>query len=59
MHEEIVPTALQTLWKFDYETNIKALRELYEVAKREQWNAASDIPWESEIETDGDILDPR
>lgn len=41
--EEIV-TPLKTLWKFDYETNVKALRDLYEMAKKEQWNAASDIP---------------
>ncbi len=47
--EEIV-TSIKTVWKFDYETNIKALRDLYEVAKKEQWNAASDIPWE--LETD-------
>ena len=56
--EEIV-TQLRTLWKFDYEPKIKALRDLYEVAKKEQWNAASDVPWELEIDTSGDILDPR
>ena len=47
--EELV-TPLKTLWRFDYEPNVKALRDLYEVAKREQWNAASDVPWE--LETD-------
>jgi len=57
--EEIV-TPLTTLWKFDYESNIKALRSLYETAKKEQWNAATDIPWELEINKEGvgDILDP-
>ncbi len=55
--EELV-TQPKTLWKFDYETKIKALRELYEVAKKQQWNAATDIPWDLEIEAGGDILDP-
>ena len=44
LEEIVVP--IKTLWKFDYESNLKALRDLYEVAKKEQWNAATDIPWE-------------
>ncbi len=56
--EEIV-TEVKTLWRFDYEPKLKALRDLYEVAKREQWNAASDVPWKLEIDKSGDILDPR
>jgi hypothetical protein len=55
--EELV-TQLKTRWKFDYEPKIKALRDLYEVAKKQQWNAATDIPWELEIDPGGDILDP-
>ncbi|MCP4007683.1 MAG: ferritin-like domain-containing protein [bacterium] len=47
--EEII-TPLKTLWKFDYESNVKALHDLYEVAKKEQWNATTDIPWD--LETD-------
>ena len=55
--EELV-TQLKTHWKFDYDPKIKALRDLYEVAKKQQWNAATDIPWDLEIEPGGDILDP-
>ncbi len=55
--EEIV-TPIKTLWRFDYESNVKALRDLYEVAKKQQWNAATDVPWDLEIEEGGDILDP-
>ena len=55
--EEIV-TQLTTHWKFDYEPKIKALRDLYEVAKKQQWNAATDISWDLEIDPDGNILDP-
>jgi hypothetical protein len=47
--EEIV-TPLKTIWRFDYETHMKALKDLYEIAKKEQWNAATDIPWD--LETD-------
>jgi hypothetical protein len=56
--EELV-TPLRTVWRFDYESKVRALRDLYEVAKREQWNAASDIPWDDGIAFDGEILDPR
>jgi len=56
---EELATTLTTVWKFDYETKIKALRDLYQVAKKEQWNAATDIPWQLEIDPSGDILDPR
>lgn len=56
--EEIV-TTLKTLWRFDYEPKVKALRDLYEVAKREQWNASADIPWELETEKPGEVLAPR
>ncbi len=55
--EELV-TQVRTVWKFDYEPKIKALRDLYEIAKREQWNAATDVPWDLEIDKSGDILDP-
>ncbi len=55
--EEIV-TQLKTHWEFDYEPKIKALRDLYEVAKKQQWNAATDVPWNLEIDQSGDILDP-
>lgn len=47
---EDVVQAARPFWKFDYESNVKALRDLYEVAKKEQWNAAHDIPWH--LETD-------
>jgi hypothetical protein len=54
-----IVTELKTLWKFDYESNIKALRDLYELAKKQQWNAATDISWDLEIDKDCDILDPK
>ena len=60
MNFETIDTTVKALWRYDYDTNIQPLRDLYEVAKREQWNAATDIPWE--IETDpaqvGDMSAP-
>jgi rubrerythrin len=50
MQLEEILTTVKTLWRFDYEAEIKALRDLYETAKKEQWNAATDIPWQ--LETD-------
>lgn len=50
MNFDMIEASVKTLWRYDYDSNIKPLRDLYEVAKREQWNAASDIPWQ--IETD-------
>ena len=50
MSFETIDATVQVLWRYDYESNIKPLRDLYEVAKKEQWNAATDIPWE--IKTD-------
>jgi len=57
--EEII-TPIRTLWKFDYDSNIEALRDLYELAKKKQWNAATDVPWDLEIDREGvgDVLDP-
>ncbi len=55
--EEIL-AEVKTLWRFDYDSNIKALRDLYETAKKQQWNAATDINWTLEIDKEGDILDP-
>ncbi len=61
MNFETIDTTVKAIWRYDYDTNIKPLRDLYEVAKREQWNAATDISWE--IETDpadvGDMSAPN
>ncbi len=60
MSIDSIVTTLKTQWKFDYEPHVKALRSLYETAKKEQWNAATDIPWDLEIDKEGvgDIMDP-
>ncbi len=32
------------------------MRRLYEQAKRDQWNAASDIDWDAPLEGDGGLI---
>ena len=58
---ETIDTTVKALWRFDYDVNIKPLRDLYEVAKKEQWNATLDIPWD--VKTDaseiGDMSAPK
>lgn len=56
MSIENIITQLTTHWEFDYEPKVKALRDLYEVAKKEQWNVSTDINWNLEIDKEGDIL---
>ncbi|MCP3985255.1 MAG: ferritin-like domain-containing protein [bacterium] len=60
MELEDIVTGIKPYWKFDYEPNVKALRDLYEVAKKEQWNAATDIDWHLETDpaTVGEIAGP-
>ncbi len=58
--EEIV-APLTTLWQFDYGENVRVLNCLYERAKRNQWNAAEDLPWDVETDPDqvGLIIGPE
>ena len=54
-----VETTCPTQWKFEYESNDPELDELYEMAKRDQWNVSEDINWDRDIRDDGDVLDPK
>jgi hypothetical protein len=40
------------LFTWDYERSRPALVKLYEKAKRSQWNAATDLPWETEVDNE-------
>ena len=52
-----IETTCPTVWKFDYESKDPELDELYELAKKNQWNVTTDIDWEHGIREDSDILD--
>ena len=40
------------LFTWDYERSRPALQKLYEKAKKSQWNAATDLPWETEVDNE-------
>jgi hypothetical protein len=45
---------LSYTWR--YEPNKPALRDLYEKAKREQWNAVAALPWATSVDPESNIL---
>ena len=53
--DEVLHTIRQesdVLFTWDYERSRPALVKLYEKAKRSQWNATTDLPWDTEVDND-------
>lgn len=48
----VIDSLLKTIWVYSYEQEIQKLSELYEKAKKEQWNASSDIDWSYEVDVE-------
>ncbi len=51
-----IPAHLTTTFELDYSVDAPDLRRLYENAKRDQWNASKDIPWDAAPSPDGRII---
>jgi ferritin-like protein len=51
-----IPASLTTTFEMDYGVDAPDLRRLYENAKRDQWNASKDIPWDAAPSPDGRII---
>jgi ferritin-like protein len=51
-----VPASIVTTFEMDYAVDAPDLRRLYENAKRDQWNASRDIPWDAPASPDGRII---
>ncbi len=51
-----VETTCPTQWHFEYESNDPALDDLYERAKKDQWNVSVDIPWDKGLREDSDVF---
>jgi P-aminobenzoate N-oxygenase AurF len=51
-----IPTTLTTTFEMDYAVDAPDLRRLYENAKRDQWNASRDIPWDAPGSPDGRVI---
>jgi hypothetical protein len=52
----IIESPLDTTFEFDYGVHAEDMRGLYEKAKRDQWNASRDIPWDTPEPDDGRTL---
>ena len=44
------------LFTWDYERTRPALGKLYEKAKKAQWNAQTDLPWETEVDQEAVVV---
>ena len=51
----MVKNNADTLFSWDYSLARPQLRKLYEKAKVGQWNATTDLPWETPVESEGTI----
>src|SRR5258705_12230561 len=48
--EHAVRANADAIFTWDYERTRPALGKLYEKAKKAQWNAQTDLPWETEVD---------
>jgi len=53
---DAVLTSFDTNYVWNYGNVKEGLRELYEKAKRDQWNASEKIPWETPVDPEGEII---
>src|SRR6201996_7082534 len=52
----IVADNADALFTWDYTLARPALRKLYEKAKTGQWNASSDLPWDTEVDQEAIVI---
>ena len=46
----------EAIFSWDYERSRPALVKLYEKAKTSQWNAETDLPWETDVDQEKVVL---
>ena len=51
-----IPSRSDVIFRKDYTVDQAELRKLYENAKRDQWNASKDIPWEQPVDPDEGVI---
>ena len=51
-----IPSSIDTIYQRDYEVYAPDMRRLYENAKRDQWNASSDIDWSAPADPERGIF---
>ena len=53
---ETVLTSFDSSYVWNYGNVKEGMRELYEKAKRDQWNSTTQLAWETEVDPEGEIL---
>jgi len=53
---ETVLTTFETNYAWNYGTVKEGLRDLYEKAKREQWNGTVQLAWDTPVDPEGEII---
>ncbi len=56
MEPRAIPSSFDTVFAYDYAVAEADMRRLYENAKRDQWNASRDIPWDTPETSDGRVI---
>jgi hypothetical protein len=51
-----IPARFETVFRHDYPNDRPDLRRLYELAKRDQWNAARDVAWDTPVDPERGIV---
>ncbi len=53
---EFLPTTFDVAYTWNYDTVRQELRNLYEKAKREQWNATSQLAWDTSVDPEAELV---
>jgi hypothetical protein len=53
---DTILTSVDTNYVWNYGSVKEGLRDLYEKAKREQWNATTQLAWDTEVDPEGEII---
>jgi hypothetical protein len=56
MASRVIASPLATTFEYDYAATDMEIRRLYEHAKRDQWNASRDLPWDAPGSDDGRVI---
>jgi hypothetical protein len=57
--EHVVQNNADTIFTWDYSMQRPALRKLYEKAKGGQWNATTDMPWETDVDIEKTVIEDQ
>ena len=53
---EHILTSFDSSYAWNYRSVKEGLRDLYEKAKRDQWNGTTQLPWQTDVDPEGEIV---